>query len=207
MSSLSCSEEVTRHRQVQHLPVWRVAPRSAPGVGAAPAALTPPLPMQCRACCSPFTLSAVVTRLPSGPNHCLCFKVKHVWKTSQSFENISITFQQSSPWSDSSWASFSALPMWTQPTPPQLMFRFFVINNFFLSGILFWRVFIPFLLAFLNFFFSLLPPPKHKQKKHSIYAVVVNWCALAFYIATSLPTPGWALQEPSHKLLVFSSIP
>lgn len=60
-----------------------------------------------------------------------CFKVKYVWKTSQSFENISITFQQSNACSDSSWASFSSLPMWTQAILPQLMFRLFAINNFF----------------------------------------------------------------------------
>lgn len=137
----------------------------------------------------------------------VCFKVKYVWKTSQSFENISITFQQSNACSDSSWASSSFLPLWTQAISPQLTFRLFAINNFFLPGILLWRVFIPFLLLFLHNFFSLLPPPKHKLKKHSIYAAVVNWCALAFYIATSLPTPGRALQAPSHQLLFLSSIP
>lgn len=66
-------------------------------------------------------------------------------------------------------------------------------------------MFIPFLLVFFHNF----PPfhlQKHKLNKHSIYAVIVNWCALAFYIATPLPTPGWAIQEPSHQLLFLSSL-
>lgn len=131
MSSLLYSDEVARLRQRQHLPVWRVAPGRYLQGGVAPAALTPPLSMQCRGCCSPFALSAVVTQEPSCPNHWLCFKVKYVLKASQSFETISVTFQQSLPCSDSSWASFSALPMWTQTISPQLIFRFFVVNIFF----------------------------------------------------------------------------
>lgn len=180
---MSYSEEVARLRQTQHLAVWRVAPGSAPGGGTAPAVLTPPLSMQCSGCCSPLALSAVVTQVPSWPN--LCFKMKYVWKTSPSFENISITFQQSSPCSDSSWASFSALPI-----PPQLIFRLVVVNIFFFYLVSYSGEYLfPFYL-FSFTIFSLLPPPKHKLKKHSIFAVVVNWCALAFCMATSLSTPG-----------------
>lgn len=162
-----------------------VAPRSAPGGGTAPAALTLPLSVQGSDCCSPSTFSAAVTQGPSWPN--LCFKVKYVWKTSQSFENISITFLHSSPCSDSSWASFSAFPMWTQTIPPQLIFRLVVVNNFFVSGILLWRVFIPFLLVFfLNFF----PPSTSKtQAEEALYLCcgceLVCICLLYSHISPS----------------------
>lgn len=154
--------------------------------------------MQCRGCCSPLTLSAVVTQEPSSTNHWFCFKVKYVLKTSQSFETISVTFQQSSPCSDSSWTS--ALSMWTQTISPQLIFRLFVVNIFSICYLTLLST------CFLAQFFPLLPPPKHKLKKHSIYAVVVNWCELAFYIATCLPTLGWNIQSPFHNLLFLSSI-
>lgn len=71
MSSLLYSEEVARLRQMQPSPVWRVAPGQHQEEGAAPAAPTPPLSMQCSGCCSPFALGAVVTQVPSWPNHCL----------------------------------------------------------------------------------------------------------------------------------------
>lgn len=85
---------------------------------------------------------------------------------------------------------------------PALMCRLFSVNGVFLPGIFLWRLFLPLLLVFLHkdqcfSFFSLLPSQKLKLEQHSIYSVAVNWYVLAFYIAKSLTTPGWALQAAS----------
>lgn len=176
MSSLSYSEEVARLRQTQHLAVWRVAPGSAPGGGTAPAALTPPLSMQCSGCCSPLALSAVVTQVPSWPN--LCFKMKYVWKTSPSFENISITFQQSSPCSDSSWASFSALPI-----PPQLIFRLVVVNIFFSI----WYLTLESIYSLFTCFLSQFFPSFHLQNTSWRNTLSLLWLWIGVHLPSVWP--------------------
>lgn len=96
MSSLSYFDEVAWACSNEAFTRVEVGSQATdPTRDAATAALTPSLTIHCIGCCFSFTLGAVVTPVPYWLNHCLYFKVKYAWKTSQSFENILITFQQS----------------------------------------------------------------------------------------------------------------
>lgn len=135
MSSLLYSEEVARLRQTQHCPCGG-CPQVTPAGGCSSCSTdTASLLSPCSAVPAAPPPSSV-QRLHRGHAGQITAPASRRNMPSQSFENILITFQQSSPCSDSSWASLSALPVWTQTVPPQPISTLFVVNTVFLSILL-----------------------------------------------------------------------